>query len=118
GARSSPPAFNRPARRLFVGTKPYGHRRSAALTTLGVLALALCAAALLRPKGAVAADTAVVIDGADKGRTFDGIGAVSGGGGNSRLLIDYPEPQRGQILDHLFKPGYGAPMHSTKGGCG
>ena len=22
------------------------------------------------------------------------------------MLIDYPEPQRSQILDYLFKPGY------------
>jgi hypothetical protein len=46
------------------------------------------------------------------GRTFDGVGAISGGGGNSRLLIDYPEPQRSQILDYLFKPGYGAACRS------
>ena len=45
---------------------------------------------------------------------FDGVGAISGGGGNSRLLVDYPEPQRGQILDYLFKPGYGAAMQILK----
>ena len=45
---------------------------------------------------------------------FDGVGAISGGGGNSRLLIDYPEPQRSQILDYLFKPGYGASMQILK----
>ncbi|GFZ93412.1 galactosylceramidase [Paenibacillus marchantiophytorum] len=33
---------------------------------------------------------------------------VSGGGGNTRLLIDYPEPYRSDILDYLFKPNYGA----------
>ena len=38
-------------------------------------------------------------------RTFDGIGALSGGGGTSRLLYDYGEPQRSQILDALFTPG-------------
>ena len=48
------------------------------------------------------------------GRTFDGVGAISGGGGNSRLLIDYPEPQRGQILDYLFRPGYGASLQILK----
>ena len=46
--------------------------------------------------------------------TFDGVGAISGGGGNSRLLIDYPEPQRSQILDYLFKPGYGAAVQLLK----
>ena len=30
------------------------------------------------------------------------------------LLIDYPEPQRGQILDYLFKPGYGASLQILK----
>ena len=49
------------------------------------------------------------------GRTFDGVGAISGGGGNSRLLIDYPEPQRSQILDYLFKPGYGAAHADPQG---
>src|SRR6202007_2555791 len=34
--------------------------------------------------------------------------------GNSRLLTDYPEPQRTQILDYLFKPGYGASMQILK----
>jgi hypothetical protein len=42
------------------------------------------------------------------------VGAVSGGGGNSRLLIDYPEPQRSQILDYLFRPGYGASLQMLK----
>ena len=37
------------------------------------------------------------------GRAFEGIGAVSAGA-SSRLLMDYPEPQRSEILDYLFKP--------------
>ncbi|MGI5229418.1 ricin-type beta-trefoil lectin domain protein [Actinoallomurus sp. CA-142502] len=60
------------------------------------------------------AATSITVNGASGGRTFDGVGAVSGGGGNSRLLIDYPEPQRGQILDYLFKPGYGAALQMLK----
>lgn len=48
------------------------------------------------------------------GRIFDGVGGVSGGGGTSRLLIDYPEKQRNEILDYLFKPGYGASLHILK----
>ncbi|MEV4315538.1 ricin-type beta-trefoil lectin domain protein [Actinocrispum sp. NPDC049592] len=60
------------------------------------------------------AATSITINGASGGRTFDGVGAVSGGGGNSRLLIDYPEPQRGQILDYLFKPGSGASLQILK----
>lgn len=61
-----------------------------------------------------AASTAITLDGHGSGRTFDGIGAISGGGGNSRLLLDYPEPYRSQILDYLFKPGYGANLHILK----
>lgn len=29
-------------------------------------------------------------------------------------MIDYPEPQRNQILDYLFKPGYGAALQHLK----
>jgi len=54
------------------------------------------------------ADQTISIDGSGSGRTYDGIGAVSGGGGTSPLLMDYVEPQRTQILDYLFKPNYGA----------
>lgn len=57
--------------------------------------------------------TTVVIDGASKGPVFDGVGALSAGA-SSRLLIDYPEPQRSQILDYLFKPGYGAALQHLK----
>src|SRR3954447_16950951 len=60
------------------------------------------------------AATSITINGGSAGRTLDGVGAVSGGGGNSRLLVDYPEPQRGQILDYLFKPGYGAALQILK----
>ncbi|WP_052390319.1 RICIN domain-containing protein [Streptomyces sp. NRRL B-24484] len=66
------------------------------------------------PATAATPDTTVTVDGNGTGRTFDGIGAVSGGGGNSRLLIDYPEPQRSQILDYMFKPGYGAALQVLK----
>ncbi len=55
----------------------------------------------------------VVLDGVSKGRIFDGLGAASAGA-SSRLLIDYPEPQRSEILDYLFKPGYGASLQHLK----
>ncbi len=58
-------------------------------------------------------EATVVLDGANKGRIFDGLGAASAGA-SSRLLIDYPEPQRSQILDYLFKPGYGAALQHLK----
>jgi Glycosyl hydrolase family 59/Galactocerebrosidase, C-terminal lectin domain len=58
--------------------------------------------------------TLATLDASKIGRTFDGVGAISGGGGNSRLLIDYQEPQRSHILDALFKPGVGASLQILK----
>ena len=58
----------------------------------------------------VRADDFYTLDGAAGGRRFDGLGAVSGGGATSVLLKDYPEPQRSQMLDLLFKPDFGAAM--------
>ena len=48
------------------------------------------------------------------GKQFDGIGAVNGGGATSVLLKDYPEPQRSQILDLVYKPRFGE--HAARGG--
>lgn len=62
----------------------------------------------------LASGQTIAIDQGSNGRVFDGVGAISGGGGNSRLLIDYPEPYRSQILDYLFKPNYGASMQIFK----
>lgn len=59
-------------------------------------------------------DTAITIDGGGTGLTFMGLGAVSGGGGTSRLLFDYPPRQQREILDYLFKPHYGASLHMLK----
>jgi hypothetical protein len=63
---------------------------------------------------AAAATTAITVNGTQGGRTFDGIGAISGGGGNTRLLTDYPAAQQQQILDYLFEPGYGADLQILK----
>ena len=46
------------------------------------------------------------------GKQFDGIGAVNGGGATSVLLKDYPEPQRSQIMDMVYKPMFGASVSS------
>ena len=48
------------------------------------------------------------------GRRFDGIGGLSGGGATSRFLPNYLEPSRTQILDFLFKPGFGASLQILK----
>lgn len=53
-------------------------------------------------------ETRLRLRGDRPGERFDGIGVVNGGGATSVLLKDYPEPQRSQILDLLFKPRFGA----------
>ena len=57
---------------------------------------------------ATAATQTIRITDLQKGKTFDGIGAVNGGGATSVLLKDYPEPQRSQIMDMVYKPMFGA----------
>src|ERR1035441_3405249 len=60
-----------------------------------------------------AAGADIVLDAGKEGRVFEGLGAVSAGA-STRLLVDYPEPQRSQILDYLFKPSYGAALQHLK----
>jgi O-glycosyl hydrolase len=92
--------------------------RRTGLAHLTVLAAAVLLAAagvvVASPAQPAAAATTITVNGAGTGRTFDGIGAISGGGGNSRLLSDYPAAQQQQILDYLFKPGYGADLQILK----
>jgi Glycosyl hydrolase family 59 len=64
--------------------------------------------------GQASTTTAIPVAGRATGRVFDGVGAISGGGGNSRFLIDYPAAQRSAILDYLFTPGYGASLQVLK----
>ncbi|MEV8021379.1 galactosylceramidase [Streptomyces sp. NPDC086554] len=88
-------------------------RRHSALLALLALLAGLLTGLDSQPAYA-APSTPITVDGTTPGRTFDGVGAISGGGGNSRLLIDYPEPQRSELLDYLFKPGYGASLQMVK----
>ncbi|XP_035599267.1 galactocerebrosidase isoform X2 [Oncorhynchus keta] len=60
------------------------------------------------------AESYVLDDKIGLGRTFDGIGGLSGGGATSRLLVNYAEPYRSQILDYLFKPNFGASLQILK----
>ncbi len=83
-------------------------------TSVVALVCALVSAAAIVWAAPAQAATSITINGGSGGRVFDGVGAISGGGGNSRLLIDYAEPQRTQILDYLFKPGYGANVQILK----
>jgi len=85
--------------------------RKSLFPVLGVVALALLQV-LAAPARAAAAED-VVLDGRQAADSFEGIGALSAGA-SSRLLIDYPEPQRGEILDFLFKPKSGASLQHLK----
>jgi hypothetical protein len=87
--------------------------KSAAKSVRRIILMAVCLGIYLPTQTANCQQTTVFIDGNSKGRVFDGIGGVSAGA-SSRLLIDYPEPQRSQILDYLFKPGYGAALQHLK----
>jgi len=56
----------------------------------------------------------ITLDRNGAAQTFDGLGAISGGGATTRLLVDYPEVQQQQILDYLFKPNFGASLQILK----
>lgn len=82
-------------------------------TTAGSASAAGTAANVRAAAAAIPATTINVNgDGGDK--TYQGTGAILGGGGNARYLMDYKSSQRGQILDYLFKPGYGASLQILK----
>eukprot|EP01049_Picozoa_sp_SAG25_P007302 SAG25_NODE_588_length_6733_cov_7.918300_4_plen_752_part_00 len=55
-----------------------------------------------------------IIDPESASAAFDGIGGASGGGGGTRLLVDYPEHIRSDILDVLFKPQFGLSLQHCK----
>ena len=55
----------------------------------------------------------VLIDTSALGLPFEGIGGLNGGNG-ARLLANYPEPQRSDVLDLLFKPGVGCALDILK----
>src|SRR5262245_22824016 len=80
----------------------------------GMKALAEAALFCLLPALAAAQSTTIRLDGTSGGRVFDGVGAISGGGGTSRLLVDYPPQAQGEILDFLFKPNFGASLQIFK----
>jgi hypothetical protein len=78
------------------------------------VSLVLACVVAAAPQADAATTTTISANGASAGLTFGGIGAISGGGGNSRLLTDYPAAQQQQILDYLFKPDYGADLQILK----
>ncbi|HMH93994.1 MAG TPA: hypothetical protein VK586_23305 [Streptosporangiaceae bacterium] len=72
------------------------------------------ASAAAAPREAQLPTTKIAVAAASGSRVYDGVGAILGGGGNARYLLDYPARQRNQILDYLFKPGYGASLQLLK----
>lgn len=90
----------------------FNRRRFLALSASATAAAAGLGSTPVFAQPAVA--STITLNGGGSGRTFDGIGAISGGGGNSRLLIDYSNPYQSQILDYLFKPNYGANLQILK----
>src|SRR6201996_6299878 len=85
-----------PLHGVFSMVRTFFMRRLSLLFLLCVLAITSLPAQVIEVKGDAG------------GKRFDGIGIVDGGGATSVLLKDYPEPQRSQILDLVFKPKFGA----------
>lgn len=56
----------------------------------------------------------LVIDRNMTDQVFGGIGGLSGGGATTRLLVDYPDKQKSEILDYLFLPNFGASLQILK----
>ena len=56
--------------------------------------------------------SAIRLDLAAPSLEFDGLGAIIDA--SSRLMYDYPEPQRSQIMDYLFKPHFGCALAIAK----
>ena len=80
-----------------------------------LLALCVLAGVLALPLPSSAAPLSVTLTTAGGlGKRFDGVGAISGGGATSKLLGNYEDGPRGEVLDLLFKPGFGASLHILK----
>eukprot|EP00947_MAST-08B_sp_MAST-8B-sp1_P005447 g5447.t1 len=48
------------------------------------------------------------------GLRWEGVGAISGGGATTKLLMDYEPAVASDILDFLFKPGFGLDLDILK----
>jgi hypothetical protein len=85
-----------------------------AVALILLISVAIAGGAVAVPQARAQTTTTIDANGTSAGRTFNGIGAISGGGGNSRLLTNYPAAEQQQILDYLFKPDYGASLQILK----
>jgi galactosylceramidase len=61
----------------------------------------------------VSSQSIITLDGTKATHVYTGHGGLSAGA-SSRLLIDYPESQRNDILDMLFLPQHGMNLHLLK----
>ena len=95
------------------GAAAAGLVASAMALPLASASLLLLLAPLLTASTTLTATTAT-IDPAAVGAKFEGVGGASGGGGGTRLLVDYPEAVRSDILDILFKPKFGMSLQHCK----
>ena len=86
--------------------------KAALLATVAALLLSTVAALPEAPHASAA--SVVSINSSVLSRRFDGFSGLSGGGATSRLLPDYAEPFRSQVLDLLFRPFFGASIHMLK----
>jgi galactosylceramidase len=82
-------------------------------TVAAAAAAAAMAPAAGTAAGAGAAATRYSV-GAALGPTFDGVGAISGGGATSRFIPEYDAATRATILDFLFKPSFGMALQWLK----
>ena len=87
---------------------PITSRRYAIHCATALICATTVACAVAPAKAQQPAMTIAQLDGQAGGKTFEGIGIVDGGGATSVLLKDYPEPQRAQILDLVYRPKFGA----------
>jgi hypothetical protein len=78
-----------------------------------VLIAAICFVIVSMAGAADQSGQVVNIDGKGDGRVYEGIGVCSAGA-SSKLLMDYKEPYRSEILDLLFKSMYGASIDHLK----
>jgi len=78
-----------------------------ALAVLGASASPVSATTVRATAAGLLSVTSITVNANGGGRVYDGVGAVLGGGGNARYLMDYKEPWRSQILDYCSSPGSG-----------
>jgi hypothetical protein len=110
--RRCPPAASP---RLSRPQRPPGSRALIACrmpASKPVARLLLCSLAALCATAAEATQS-YVLDPSNVRHRFDGVGGLSAGA-SSRLLFDYPEPYRSDILDFLYLPNFGANLWINK----